>query len=151
MRSALDGLNHAQIIDISVLIEVEVGEHVRGIVDQILEILYGGGLCESGSDCLKVEAEGDVLAEGRHSCGSGYCRGPGYGYRCAVAPLISRVRRNRDDAGGVTAGKHQRCGSEQRNQSFHDLYQLVRKMFCLRIWVWKWTTFSTCCYERSGA
>ena len=41
MRVSLEGLENAQIIDISVTVEVEVGEHVLGVVQQVLELLYG--------------------------------------------------------------------------------------------------------------
>lgn len=41
MGGAVQGLEHAQIIHISVVVEVQVGEHVGRIVEKFLEFLYG--------------------------------------------------------------------------------------------------------------
>lgn len=41
MRMTFEGLEDAQIVDISVAVEVKVGEHVLGVVQQVLELLYG--------------------------------------------------------------------------------------------------------------
>lgn len=40
--AALQGLHHAEIIDISVSVQVEVAEHVGGVIDEVLELLYRG-------------------------------------------------------------------------------------------------------------
>lgn len=61
MCRAVQGLEHAKIIHISVAVEVQVGEHVLGIVQQVLELLYRPGLGECGADGLKVEIEGYVI------------------------------------------------------------------------------------------
>lgn len=36
---ALDGFHHSQIIDVTVTVEVEVAEHIRGVIYQVLELL----------------------------------------------------------------------------------------------------------------
>ena len=52
---ALNRLHDAQVIDIAVTVEVEVAEHIGGIVDQLLEFLHIGRLCESGANSLKIK------------------------------------------------------------------------------------------------
>lgn len=61
MGGAVQGLEHAQIIHISVVVEVQVGEHVLGIVQQVLELLHCLGLGECGADSLKIKIEGYVI------------------------------------------------------------------------------------------
>ncbi len=61
MGGAVQGLEHAQIIHISVVVEVQVGEHVLGIVQQVLEFLHRLGLGECSADSLEVEIEGYVI------------------------------------------------------------------------------------------
>lgn len=42
VRVSFNGLHHPEIIHVAVVIEVQVGEHIRGVVQQVLEFLDGG-------------------------------------------------------------------------------------------------------------
>lgn len=117
---SLYGLDNPQIIDISVLVEVEIGKHVGGVVQQILEVLDCCGLGESRSDCLKVKTKGNIFTESSDSgrCGHGSC--PGDSHRRAVCSLIPGVRGNCHYAGCIAPCQHQGNSCEQGNQSFHS-------------------------------
>lgn len=69
---ALDGLDNAEVVDITVAVEVERREHVIGRVEQHLKLTERVGLAEGGCYGAEVEEEAEVLVEGRHlyDCGS---------------------------------------------------------------------------------
>lgn len=46
MVVALDGLQYAEIVDISVSVKVEIGNGIGVAVEKLLELLHGGRLCE---------------------------------------------------------------------------------------------------------
>lgn len=54
---ALYDLHHAEIINIAVSVEVQVGDHVGGVVDGVLELGHCGCLTERSYDCLKVKVQ----------------------------------------------------------------------------------------------
>ena len=71
MVVALDGLQHAQVIDISVVIEVEVRYDVRVRVQDHLKLLYRVRLRESRSHGLKIQIQTDILGQRSHIYSSG--------------------------------------------------------------------------------
>lgn len=68
---ALQGLHHAQIIHVTIAVQVEVGYHVVVGVQDLLELLYRTGLCEGGAYCLQVQIERDVAGYRGNLNGSG--------------------------------------------------------------------------------
>lgn len=66
---AVHCLEHAEVIYITVCVEVQVGQHERRIVYKVLEFLYGRGLRESCSDGLQVKCKGYVVVCSDNACG----------------------------------------------------------------------------------
>ena len=63
---ALDGLEHAQVIDVAVAVEVEVGDDVGVGVQDHLKLLDAVSLGKSRSHGLEVKIQTDVLRKGRN-------------------------------------------------------------------------------------
>lgn len=63
MIHAAVGLQHAQVVDPSVAVEIEVVDHVPAGVKQLLELRYVPGLGERRSYGVEVEIEGQVGIE----------------------------------------------------------------------------------------
>lgn len=61
---SVDGLQHAEIVDVTVAVEVEVGHGILTVVEHRLEFLDGACLCEEGGDSLEVELERYVFVLG---------------------------------------------------------------------------------------
>lgn len=59
---------NAQVVDVSVPVEVQVGNHVSGVVEKDLELPYIAGLCECCSYSLKVKLEAVVVVLGIYGC-----------------------------------------------------------------------------------
>lgn len=59
---AVNCLHHAQIVHVSVAVEVQVGQHVLRIVDKILKILYVCRLGKGRADGLQVQIQRSVIA-----------------------------------------------------------------------------------------
>lgn len=64
MVAALKGLQHAQVVDIAVVVEVEVRYHVRTGVQYHLKLLHARCLTESGGHGLQVEIETYIRGQG---------------------------------------------------------------------------------------
>lgn len=71
MGTAFNSLKHTKVIHIPVIVEVEVGEHIRGVIEQRLELLYRRRLCKCGGHGLKVQIQGHIVIRGKYPCGSG--------------------------------------------------------------------------------
>ena len=54
---ALDRLHYAEVVDVAVVVQIEVGEHEGVIVEKVLELLYGIRLCKCCTYSLEVEVE----------------------------------------------------------------------------------------------
>lgn len=50
--AALYGLKDTEVVDVAVVVQVQVGDYVGGVVDQRLEFPDGAGLCKGSGDCL---------------------------------------------------------------------------------------------------
>ncbi len=61
MGESVDCLHYAEIIYITVAVEVEVRDHVRRVVEKDLEISYIGRLGERCTDGLEVEVEAEIV------------------------------------------------------------------------------------------
>lgn len=61
MIVSVDGLQYAEIVDITVTVEVEVGHGILTVVEHGLELFHCACLCEESRDGLKVKLERDVF------------------------------------------------------------------------------------------
>lgn len=73
MRMTFKGFQHTQVVDITVAVQVEVGDHVRVGVQDHLKLLNRVRLRERGSYSLQVEIEADILCERGDVDGCGAC------------------------------------------------------------------------------
>lgn len=112
---ALYGLHHTEIVHITVTVQVEVAEHVRRVVDQVLEFLHCGGLCEGCTYCLEVEVERDVVIGGHHACGRGHDFGFGHCDARAVGD-----RSGVGAVGGCVGHCHDTCREATCQQQGHQ-------------------------------
>lgn len=71
VSTALQGLKHAKVVDIAVVVEVEVGDDIRTGVQYLLKLLDAIRLRKSSSNGLQIEVQTDVLRQGRHLYSSG--------------------------------------------------------------------------------
>ena len=101
---ALYYLHDAQIIHITVAVEVEVVDHIARRVEQLLELTYTTRLCEQRSHSLQVEIIRDIRREGidlnggsrgRTATGSRY--GADGSYRLGRTYIDRLSRSGRDD------------------------------------------------------
>lgn len=94
--ASFHGFHDAEIVDVTVPVEVKVVEHVGRVVQKPLEILDGGGLGERRRDSLQVKEKGDVLTGGHHTCGRRDRLGPGN----RDGGAVTRYNRSGCDCGG---------------------------------------------------
>ena len=66
MVVAFHRLYHAEVIHVTVAVEVERRKHVVRRVEQALKLLEGVGFSEGGSHGAKVEEEADIFVERGH-------------------------------------------------------------------------------------
>ena len=104
--TVFDSFQDSQVIYITVVVQVQVGEHVRAVVQQVFELFNGGRLGECRGDCLQVQTEGDVLVGGYYPRCGGHRIGPWRCDDCTVHARIVCVRGNGHNACG-TACCHQ--------------------------------------------
>ena len=64
-------------IDVAVTVEVEIGEHIGGVIQQIFEFFHGGRLGERRSDSLEVQIQGDILIHSDDTGAGRYGTRPG--------------------------------------------------------------------------
>ena len=62
---------NTQVIDIAVTVKVKVGDRIGRAVEQRLEFPYRIGLCEKGSNSLKVQIKGHIFSDIVNLCDCG--------------------------------------------------------------------------------
>ena len=116
---AVHRLEDAQIVDISVAVEVQVGHRIRRTVEQLLELLDGGGLREERCNSLEIKMKRNILRLRVHLCDSGcrMCLGRRHGRtvisvvracRRAVVGSCARLRGVGDDSCREASCAHER-------------------------------------------
>ena len=116
---AVHCLEDAQIVDISVAVEVQVGYRVRGAVEHLFELLYGGRLREERGNSLQIKMKRNVLRRRVHLCDRGcrMCLGRRHGRtvisvvracRRAVVGSCARLRGVGDDSCREASCAHER-------------------------------------------
>ena len=118
---SLHGLNDAKIVDITVAVQVKIGDDIGRVVEQGLELLDGLGLGESCAHSLKVKIERKIF-DGRSHAG---CRRDRTGTRNrdrgGIRSLIVVVRRYRHNTCRKTTRKQQRHCGENKDSCFHGI------------------------------
>ena len=105
--AAMEGLDYAEVVYVTIPVEVEVGDDVGVVVEEGLELLYGRGLGESGCYGLEIKLERDIVVVGDDLCRG--CRmGPRNRHcRRAVGRRRRVVRRYGHYPGWIAAGADQ--------------------------------------------
>lgn len=124
VRIAVHGLQHAQIIYITVTVQVQVRQHIIGVIQQRLKLLYRSGLRKSSTYRLQIQIQRYIRTDGGHLCRR-YGAHLGSCNRCRVIDRsrsrsrvnhcrLIRRRRNRHDSCQTTAAQQrQRCQKEE--------------------------------------
>ena len=120
MRPSLNRLENAEVIHISVVVQVKVRKHIRRIVQKNLEILHGRRLGERRSHGLKIEMKRYVIVRSddlRRGDGTGL----GDGDRGPVGRngAHGHARSHGDDTGDTAAGKENRQHRQKSQSGFH--------------------------------
>lgn len=110
---AFEGLEHAEVIHVSVTVEVEVGQHVAGVVEQAFELLYRIGLCEGCAYRLEVQVEGDIVVCCIDAGGGGRRVRSRHGDDGAVCGAAAVIRRDGDDTCETAGGENHRQDSQK--------------------------------------
>ncbi len=103
MRISVHGFKNPEVIDISIPVKVQIGNHIGGIVEQSLEFLDRGRLCKRRTHGLKIQTQGYVPVRGNHTR-RGKCVCPTGGNRGAVSVIIGVVGGNGNYPGHSTTG-----------------------------------------------
>ncbi len=62
----LHRFQYAQVIYITITVQVQVTQHIRRVIQQVLKVLHRIRLCKSSADGLQIQIEGDVLTNCRN-------------------------------------------------------------------------------------
>lgn len=101
-------LENAEIINITVAVEVEVRDHIGRVVEEDLELFDCAGLGERCSNGLEVEVKRDVIIRSHGAGGGGHGTCPGNRNGSAVGVDCLGIGRHRNDTGGTATGKDHR-------------------------------------------
>lgn len=72
VRITLHRFQYAQIIYITVAVQVQVTQHIRRVIQQVFKFLHRIRLCKSSADGLQVQIKGYILTDSRNgSLGDG--------------------------------------------------------------------------------
>lgn len=115
---AVNGLHHAQIIHITVAVEVQVGQHVLRIVDKILKILYVCRLGKGCADGLQIQIQRSVVAVIAHIGDGGYSMRAWHG-NSGCWPVCNIIFRIHGNDTGETATCKKRHEGHQECKFFH--------------------------------
>ena len=86
----VNGFQNPQIIHVPVSVQIQIGNHIGRIVEQVLEFLDSGGLGERGCDRLQVQAQRYVIVRGCDpGCGQRICPAHRNSRRVGVRAHIS--------------------------------------------------------------
>ena len=152
VRAPLQRFQHAQVVNVSVTIEIKVRDDIRVGVQDHLKLLHAVRLRESRCYGLQVKIQAYILCERSHFDGcSARClctrishsrahwlridnlglwlgRGLSHHYRCCRGRLSNynglRSRRNGHDTGYTTACQH-KWQSKSKNRFFHIQYNII--------------------------
>lgn len=135
MIVAAQRLNDAQVVNIAISVQIQVGQHIRRVIQQLLKFGYRTRLRKGSSHGLQIQIERYILGNSRHAGrrDSLYLRS---GNRRGVGRQQGRLgdhcgRLDRGWRHGHNTGKAatQQAGQQCRSQKlfFHFMYGLLYK------------------------